>query len=178
MKIREEFGDIDIYLFDQLLKGRLDASMRILDAGCGGGRNLVYFLRHRYQTFAVDSDERAIRSVQALASHLAADSSAENFQVAEVAALPFAKEEFDVVISSAVLHFARDEPHFYKMVDEMWRVLKPGGMFFARLASSIGLESRIRQIQERWFSLPDGSHRDSPTGRSNRTRPVLRCFVA
>ena len=48
MNIREEFGDIDIYLFDQLLKGRLDASMSLLDAGCGGGRNLYYFLRNGY----------------------------------------------------------------------------------------------------------------------------------
>jgi tellurite methyltransferase len=159
MKIREEFGDIDIYLFDQLLKGRLDDSMSILDAGCGGGRNLVYFLRNRYQTYAVDTDEQAIRSVRALASRLAADCSPENFRVAEVAALPFANEQFDVVISSAVLHFAKGESHFNQMVDEMWRVLKPGGMFFARLASSIGLEGRIRQIQKRWYSLPDGSQR-------------------
>ncbi len=159
MKIREEFGDIDIYLFDQLLKGRLDASMRILDAGCGGGRNLVYFLRNGYQTYAVDADEQAIGYVRTLASRLAADFSPENFLVADVAALPFANEQFDVVISSAVLHFAKDEEHFNKMIEEMWRVLKPGGMFFARLASSIGIEGRIRQIQKRWFSLPDGSQR-------------------
>jgi SAM-dependent methyltransferase len=159
MKIREEFGDIDIYLFDQLLKGRLDASMSILDAGCGGGRNLVYFLRQGYRTFAVDADEQAIRQVRRLATDLAADLLTENFLVAEVAALPFSNAQFDLVISSAVLHFARDESHFNRMIDEMWRVLKPGGIFFARLASSIGIEGRIRQIHGRWFSLPDGSQR-------------------
>ena len=48
------FGGIDIYLFDQLLKGRFVPGMRILDAGCGSGRNLVYFLRSGYEVFAVD----------------------------------------------------------------------------------------------------------------------------
>ena len=40
--LRREFGDIDIYLFDQLHRGRIRDGMSILDAGCGGGRNLVY----------------------------------------------------------------------------------------------------------------------------------------
>jgi SAM-dependent methyltransferase len=159
MNLREEFGDIDIYLFDQLLKGRLEASMSVLDAGCGIGRNLVYFLRNGYRTFAIDTDEQAIQYVQKLASQLAPNLSAENFQAAEVAELPFANQQFDVVISSAVLHFAKDVAHFNKMLDEMWRVLKPQGMFFARLASSIGIEERLKQIHGRWFLLPDGSER-------------------
>ena len=43
--LQEQFGQIDIYLFDQLLRGRIPPGSRILDAGCGSGRNLVYFLR-------------------------------------------------------------------------------------------------------------------------------------
>ena len=42
MTLQDEFGNIDIYLFDQLLRARLRPGMRVLDAGCGGGRNLVY----------------------------------------------------------------------------------------------------------------------------------------
>ncbi len=34
--LQKQFGGIDIYLFDQLLKGRITAEMRVLDAGCGG----------------------------------------------------------------------------------------------------------------------------------------------
>jgi hypothetical protein len=45
------------------------------------------------------------------------------------------------------------------MVQEMWRVLKPGGIFFARLASTIGMEDKIRQIAGRRYHLPDGSDR-------------------
>jgi tellurite methyltransferase len=159
MKIRETFGDIDIYLFDQLLKGRINASMRLLDAGCGNGRNLVYFLGNGYQTFAVDADARAIHYVRELARQLAPGLATENFLIAEVAEMPFADEEFDLVISSAVLHFAKDESHFNRMLDEMWRLLKPGGMFFARLASSIGIETYIRKSYERRFWLPDGTER-------------------
>jgi len=45
------------------------------------------------------------------------------------------------------------------MVNETWRVLKPGGIFFARLASSIGIEDQIRLIEGRRYQLPDGSDR-------------------
>ena len=66
---------------------------------------------------------------------------------------------FDVVLSSAVLHFARDDRQFDAMVGEMWRVLKPGGLLFARLASNIGMESRMQRIEGRRCLLPDGSER-------------------
>ena len=65
----------------------------------------------------------------------------------------------DVVLSSAVLHFARDDRHFEAMVREMWRVLRPGGLLFCRLASAIGMETRVRQTVGRRFLLPDGSER-------------------
>jgi ubiquinone/menaquinone biosynthesis C-methylase UbiE len=73
--------------------------------------------------------------------------------------MSFADQWFDVVISSAVLHFARDEKHFNAMLSDMWRVLKPGGIFFCRLASSIGIENRIKQIEGRTYLLPDGTSR-------------------
>jgi tellurite methyltransferase len=159
MTLYEQFGDLDIYLFDQLLKGRLTPAMTVLDAGCGGGRNLVYLLREQFVVFAVDAQPQAVAQVRQLAAHLAPQLPADNFQVAEVAALPFAAAQFDCVISSAVLHFARDEAHFNQMLSEMWRVLKPGGLFFARLASSIGLADRVQPLDHGQFALPDGSTR-------------------
>ncbi len=159
MKLREEFGDIDIYLFDQLLKGNLASGISLLDAGCGGGRNLVYFLRHNFNVFAVDAHPPAIQQVQHLAAQLAPQLPLSNFQIADVAALPFTNAQFELVISSAVLHFARDAQHFDQMLAEMWRVLKPGGMLFARLASSIGIEARIKPTGNGWFALPDGTER-------------------
>ena len=73
--------------------------------------------------------------------------------------MPFHDAFADVVLSSAVLHFARDDAQFDAMVAEMWRVLKPGGMLWARLASTIGIADRVRPINGRWSLLPDGSER-------------------
>lgn len=157
--LQAEFGQIDVYLFDQLLRGRIHAGMRVLDAGCGGGRNLVYLLRHGYDVYATDADAGAIRSVRALAAALAPRLPETNVRVEPVEDMTFADAFADVVLSSAVLHFARDEAQFSAMVRGMWRVLKPGGMLFCRLASTIGMEGRVQALGARRFLLPDGSER-------------------
>jgi SAM-dependent methyltransferase len=157
--LQEWFGGIDIYLFDQLLKGRLLPGMRALDAGCGSGRNLIYLLRSGYEVFAVDESEQAIAHVRALASGLAPHLPRDNFRSGSIEKLGFKESEFDVVVSSAVLHFARDDDHWMAMVEEMWRVLRPGGIFFARLASTIGIEDQVRLLEGRRYRLPDGSDR-------------------
>ncbi len=156
---RELFGEIDIYLFDQILKNRFSPNSKILDAGCGVGRNIVYFLRSGCPVFGVDENSEAIEYVRNLAKTLSPKLSINNFQVAKVEEMPFADEQFDAVISSAVLHFAESQQHFNRMLDEMWRVLKTGGLLFVRLASSIGIEDKIELILERRFLLPDGSER-------------------
>lgn len=157
--LNELFGDIDIYLFDQILKNRFSIKMKILDAGCGGGRNIVYFLREGFQVFGVDQNMEAIEHVRYLAQTLAPQISTENFQTAAIEKMPFQNEVFDAVISSAVLHFADDEAHFNRMLDEMRRVLKPNGILFARLASTISVEDKIEKLGERRYLLPDGSER-------------------
>jgi tellurite methyltransferase len=201
--LQECFGGIDIYLFDQLLKRRFVAGMRVLDAGCGSGRNLVYFLRSGYECFGVDKSEQAIAQIRELAAELAPHLPAENFRVEPVERMSFGKEAnigqqagrlsadfanldyieptdsqqtalrgqkselsrtenssgFDVVLSSAVLHFARDEQQWQSMVNEMWRLLKPGGIFFVRLASTIGIEDLVTLVAGRRYHLPDGSDR-------------------
>jgi len=159
LNLQEWFGAIDIYLFDQLLKGSILSHMRLLDAGCGGGRNLIYFLRSGFDVSGVDESNRSITQVRELAATLAPKLPPDNFRVEAVEQMSFEDASFDIVISSAVLHFASDEAHWQRMVDEMWRVLKPGGIFFARLASSIGIEEKIELIEGRRYHLPDGSDR-------------------
>ena len=127
MELQALFGNIDIYLFDQLLRGRIQPGMHVLDAGCGGGRNLVYLLKNGFDVSAADAAA-------------------------------------DVVISNAVLHFARNDEHFDAMVRGMWRVLKPGGMLFCRLASTIGMEGRFRHISGRRFQ-PQFQLRPDPLAR-------------
>jgi tellurite methyltransferase len=159
LNLQEWFGGIDIYLFDQLLKGRIHPAMRVLDAGCGAGRNLVYLLKSGFEVFGIDESSGAVAQTRRLAAELAPQLPLENFRVEPVEKISFADAAFDVVLSSAVLHFARDEDHWRAMVGEMWRVLKPGGIFFARLASSIGVENKITLIEERRYHLPDDSER-------------------
>src|ERR1035437_5909548 len=153
------FGDIDIYLFDQLLRGRIEPGARVLDAGCGAGRNLVYFLREGYEVFAADADPRAIDEVRRLATRLAPQLPAANFRVEPIEPSPFPAASADVVISSAVLHFARDDEHFDRMLAASWRPLARGGILFCRLASSIGMADRMRPLGNGRFALPDGSER-------------------
>jgi tellurite methyltransferase len=157
--LERQFGQIDIYVFDQLLRGRIRPGMRVLDAACGGGRNLVYLLQSGFEVFASDADVRAVDAVRRLAAELAPQLPTENFRVEPVEHMTFGDDFADVVLSSAVLHFARDSAQFEAMVREMWRVLKPGGMLFCRLASSIGMEDRVRPLGNRRFALPDGSER-------------------
>src|SRR3954471_9160437 len=125
--IRADFGDIDIYLFDQLLKGRFDNCERVLDAGCGNGRNLVYFLRNGFEVYGIDRDSESIRIVIKMAQQIISGYPASRFIKASVEQLPFEDGHFCLIISSAVLHFARDKQHFENMLYELWRILKPGG---------------------------------------------------
>jgi tellurite methyltransferase len=133
--------------------------MMVLDAGCGEGRNLIYFLRSGYNVCGVDQSPAAIARVRSLAATLASHLPAENFRVEPVERMSFADLSFDVVISSAVLHFASNEDHWQSMVEEMWRVLKSGGILFARLASTVGVEAQIEHLEGRRYHLPDGSER-------------------
>ena len=158
-ELRSQFGEIDIYLFDQILRGRFDRRRRILDAGCGDGRNLVYFLRRGFACFGADRDPAAISRVRRLAADVAPALPPGNFQAAELDALPWPDGTMDAVICSAVLHFAEDEAHFARMLEAAWRVLAAGGLFFARLASNIGLEDRVGKEAGRRVRLPDGSER-------------------
>jgi len=157
--LREQFGQIDIYLFDQLLRGRIAPGMRIVDAGCGSGRNIVYLLRNDYDVFGVDADANAVASVRSLAAALAPDLPSEHFRVEAIERMTFPDAFADVVLSNAVLHFATDDAQFEAMLGSMWRVLRPGGMLFCRLASSIGMADRMQPLEGRRCRLPDGSTR-------------------
>jgi SAM-dependent methyltransferase len=156
---QEQFGQIDIYLFDQILKGRITPGMRILDAGCGSGRNLVYLLREGYDVCAADASAEAVETVRNMARALAPSLPASNFRVEPVEQMSFPDAFADVVISNTVLHFASDDAHFEAMLRGTFRVLRPGGLFFSRLGSSIGMEHRIEPIEGRRCKSPDGSLR-------------------
>jgi SAM-dependent methyltransferase len=153
--LQEQFGDIDIYLFDQILRGNISPGMKIFDAGCGSGRNIVYLLREGYEVFGADPDPKAIDAVRQLVPHIPAG----NFRVESVEASSFPDAFADVVICNAVLHFARNDDHFRSMLRGAWRTLKPDGLFFSRLASTIGGEHLLKHLSGRWYRMADGTER-------------------
>lgn len=155
LNIQEQFGQIDIYVFDQILRGNIARGMRVVDAGCGYGRNLVYLLRQGCEIFALDANRDGVEHVRQLAASLGTALPAENFQVGLIERMPFPDAFADVVICSSVLHFARDDNHFRKMLSELWRVLRPGGMLFCRLGSRIGMD--FEQVRNNIFVTGDGS---------------------
>lgn len=139
MRLEEQFGRIDIYVFDQILRGNIAAGMRVLDAGCGYGRNLVYLLREGFEVFALDGNSEGVDEVRRMAAVLQPGLAPTNFREGLIERMPFADATAEVVLCNSVLHFARDQGHFEAMLRELWRVLRPGGMLFCRLGSRIGM---------------------------------------
>ncbi|HXS13911.1 MAG TPA: class I SAM-dependent methyltransferase [Acidobacteriaceae bacterium] len=154
MTVQEQFGQIDIYVFDQILRGNIAAGMKVLDAGCGYGRNLVYLLREGCEVYALDANPEGVEHVRALAAELNPKLPAGNFQVGQIDAMPFADGFADVVMCSSVLHFARDQHHFLSMLEELWRVLRPGGLLFTRMGSRIGM--KFEQVRPDIYRIGDG----------------------
>lgn len=148
-------GNTDIYLVDQIMKGRYTQQDLILDAGCGDGRNMHWFIHNGFSIYGIDSEERMINALRKNYPSLSIDRS----QVSTVENMKFSTHYFDHVIVSAVLHFAKDTDHFFLMVDEILRVVKPGGTLFIRMASNIGIENYVELVSEGVYDLPDGSIR-------------------
>jgi tellurite methyltransferase len=157
LTLQQQLGNIDIYLFDQILRGNIHPGMRVLDAGCGPGRNLIYLLREGYEVFASDQNPDALTQTRALVAALAPNLPAENLRLEPIEAISHPDATFDLVICSAVLHFSRDDAHFDAMLHNLWRVLKPGGLLFCRLASTIGLTHQ--HLTGHRYLAPDGVER-------------------
>lgn len=161
-------GNMDIYLLDQVMKGRYASSDRILDAGCGIGRNMTWFLLNRLDVYGLDLDEHSIAQLRLRYPDLPAN----RLQAGDIGQLPFKNDFFDHVVCSAVLHFAGSQTHFDSMLQEMVRVLKPGGTLFIRMAASIGIETVIVHLGNGIYRIPDGSD------RFLLTRPLLARLLA
>ena len=116
------------------------------------------FLMRRLRCVGGDKGEEAIAAVQHLATELAQDVTPRRFRVERVESMSHDTDSMDVVISSAVLHFARDASHWLAMVHEMWRVLARGGLLFARLATTVG-QRDLKPLGDGRYVMPDGTTR-------------------
>ena len=152
MKELEALRGIDVYLIDQLLKGRINSESKILDAGCGGGRNIHYLINNGMDVMGIDANSEAIEFLRKqhpqLHDHFT-HSTLENFS---------SPLQFDFIICNAVLHFAENHEHFEMMFASLAKLLKPKGVLFIRMTSDIGLKLE-KESETGVFNLPDGSWR-------------------
>ena len=155
LTLQQQFGQIDIYVFDQMLRGNIAPGMKILDAGCGYGRNLVYLLRNGFDISALDQSSDCVEHIRNLSRALNTGLPDKNFQVGPIENMHYPDALADVVICNSVLHFARDDQHFHAMLTELWRVLRPGGMLFCRLGSRIGMD--FKAVGQSLYQIGDGS---------------------
>lgn len=155
--LNKYLGNIDLFLLDQILKGRFDSNMKILDAGCGEGRNLHYFLREGFDMYAVDKDQSALRMLQYLARTFKIGREKERFLEASIQNLPFQAERFDAVLSISVLHFAESEEQFHQMIHELGRVLRSGGILLIGILTDIG--SMQTAPGNKTSDTPEDAHR-------------------
>jgi ubiquinone/menaquinone biosynthesis C-methylase UbiE len=155
----EEIGNMDIYLLDQLMKGRITPSMKILDAGCGIGRNSEYFIRNDYDIFGLDLNGQAIQELKERIPFWNEHFDDDRYAIANLEDIPFSKAEFDFIISSAVLHFSEDRAQFTSHLKELIRVLRPGGILFIRMTTKHTLAHLSQQLHDDVYLIPDGSNR-------------------
>lgn len=103
---------------------------RILDVGCGGGRHVIYLLGLGLSVTAGDQSTLALSDTR---RWLERERLSATLVQLEMTALPFQSETFDAALSVNVLHHAQPAAA-RAAVREMWRVLRPGGLFLAVLA--------------------------------------------
>ena len=152
-------SNTDIYLLDQFQRGRIRRDMRILDAGCGAGRNMELFVRQGLDCYGVDTRPDSIQKTKAQIAEWNPTYDLEKCLVADVANLPFPDAHFDFIISSAVLHFAENRVHFNQMFEEMARVLAPGGTLWIRMTTKHTIAHLAQHLHDDVYALPDGSTR-------------------
>jgi len=100
---------------------------KVLDVGCGNGYVLSRYAREKARTFGVDLTWVGIALSR---QRFALEGLSGEFINANAEDLPFATESFDCVCSMGVLHHT---PNTVSAVDEIYRVLKPGGRLILML---------------------------------------------
>lgn len=151
MKELNALRGIDIYLIDQLLKGTIRPDSKVLDAGCGSGRNIHYLIEQGIDVYGIDSSETAIFQLKAnypeIAHHFRC-CSLETYQ---------SETRFDFIICNAVLHFAENHTYFERMFSSLVNAMEPNGILFVRMTSTIGLN--LEYSENGVYHLPDRSTR-------------------
>lgn len=125
-----------IWVFDHFT---FDSNARILELGCGPGD---IWKENIYRTplgWDISLSDLSIGMVSQARGDLEERSDRFSFNVVDAQAIPYFKEQFDVVIAN---HFLYHVPNRRKAFSEIQRVLKPGGLFYT---TTIG-EGHLEEI--------------------------------
>lgn len=153
MKILDEIRDVDLYLLDQVLKGRIPEKSSILDAGCGSGRNFRFFAELGYNITGIDPNVNFIENLK-----LKFPNYKQKLTMASIEGFE-SETKFDFIICNAVLHFAKDHSHFEKMMNALVKLMASGGMLFIRMTTNLGINTSNFEEKNGVFALPDGTFR-------------------
>ena len=146
---------MDLFLLDLILKGKIPENARILDAGCGEGRNAIYFIQEGYEYLGIDSDESKIRLAQYMSSNISTSKAI--FKVGDIRQMRD-NATFDLVICSRVLHFAESENDFFEMWSSISEQVSQGGMIYISMDSKID-NALGHPVENGRFEFPDGAVR-------------------
>lgn len=148
----EAIQGMDIYILDQLIKGRLTKNSAILDAGCGSCRNFIPLYLNGYDIIGFDKDSSMIAELHSsgLDSTKIIDSDISNFS---------SSIKFDFVICSAVLHFCTSHSEFDSYFKKLWELLSVNGTIFIRMTSDLATKHSYIIDTNGVAQLPDNSTR-------------------
>ncbi len=110
----------------------------ILDYGYGSGSNMIHLINKGYDLSGVEVSESAQSNLRGRLQNLRLNA---DLRLITDGKIPFAENNFDVVIAWLVLYY-NDWNSFYKAMDEINRVLKPGGVFWAPWQPSVIIRIR------------------------------------
>ncbi|HWP27381.1 MAG TPA: class I SAM-dependent methyltransferase [Xanthobacteraceae bacterium] len=181
-----EADDCEPWEFGNFIHGYTKSKgLRVLDVGCGNGYVLVQYAKHGAEVYGVDLTEKAIwltRRRFQLAG-LKGD-----FRLTDGDNLPYSNAMFDIACSMGVLHHVEDP---LPMIEEMHRVLKPGGriilMLYHRHSWKYHVVLRLKRLlhpkyrgksQQEALNMNDGD--DCPLAKvytRSEVRRLLSAFV-
>lgn len=158
-EINNYFGDMDLFLMDFVLKGKIPPTGKVLDAGCGEGRNAVYFVQQGYELLGIDSDASKIRLAEYLGNNIS--TSRATFKTGNLRSLD-SQKSFDLILCSRVLHFSNSVQDFMQMWENLTKKLKPGGLFYLSMDSTVENSLGV-DAGNGMYEFPDGAIRFSLT---------------
>jgi len=141
----------------------------VLEVGCGMGLDLVEYLRNGLRVSAIDVSRRSLELSGRL---LAQRRMRAELLMAHAEELPFAAGSFDLVVARGILMYTPDET---RAVEEIYRVLRPGGRFLAILHNRFSWFVFLARLSGTRLYSEDG---DPPINRVYSRRQVRDLFSA